>query len=53
MEEVVKKNWRHLTKWILKTVELREYLTQATIVKKFVPLILTQMKKGGKETRKE
>ena len=52
MEEGIKQNWRYLNQWIDWVFQLIDILGQTNIIKKFVPIILTHLRKHGKETRK-
>lgn len=52
MEDIVKNNWRHLVRWIDCVFKIITVYDSSTIVKKFIPIIITYLKKGGRETRK-
>jgi hypothetical protein len=52
MEEVVKNNWRHLTRWIDCVYKIITIYDSSTIVKKIIPIIVTHLKKSGRETRR-
>ena len=52
MEEWIKQNWRYLNQWIDWVFKMIDILGQTNIVKKFVPIILTHLRKDGRETRK-
>jgi hypothetical protein len=52
MEEVVKSNWRHFTRWIDCVYKIITIYDSSTIVKKIIPIIVTHLKKSGRETRR-
>jgi hypothetical protein len=52
MEDIVKNNWRHLIRWIDFVFKVITIYDSSTIVKKFIPIVITHLKKGGRETRK-
>ena len=52
MEEVIRQNWRHLNRWLDCCFKIIENLENSTIVKKFLPVVITHLKKGGFETRR-
>lgn len=51
MEESVKTNWRYLIRWIDWLYKIMNSMEPSTVLKKFIPIIITHLKKGGKETR--
>jgi hypothetical protein len=51
MEEVVKSNWRHFTRWIDCVYKMISIFDPSTIVKKIIPIIVTHLKKSGREAR--